>query len=34
VYSLNARGEKDLEEFWQTWSFLSEQLEQLRERKA
>ncbi len=34
VYSLNARGEKDLEEFWTTWSFLSEQLDQLREKKG
>ena len=34
VYSLNAQGEKYLEEFWRTWSFLSEQLEQLREREA
>jgi PadR family transcriptional regulator PadR len=34
VYSLNAQGEKYLEEFWRTWSFLSERLEQLRERGA
>ena len=32
VYSLNGQGEKELEEFWRTWSFLSEQLELLRER--
>jgi len=32
VYSLNAQGEKELEEFWTTWSFLSDRLEQLRER--
>jgi PadR family transcriptional regulator PadR len=31
VYSLNARGQADLEEFWRTWSFLTERLEQLRE---
>ena len=24
VYSLNARGRKQLEEFWRTWSFLAE----------
>ena len=31
VYSLNARGKKYLEEFWRTWSFLVERLEQVRE---
>jgi PadR family transcriptional regulator, regulatory protein PadR len=31
VYSLNAQGRKYLEEFWRTWSFLSERLEQLHE---
>ena len=30
VYSLNAQGQDYLDEFWRTWSFLSEQLEQLR----
>ncbi len=30
VYSLNARGQEYLTEFWRTWSFLSERLEQLR----
>ena len=30
VYSLNARGQEYLDEFWGTWSFLSERLEQLR----
>lgn len=30
VYSLNAQGERHLEEFWATWSFLAERLEQLR----
>jgi PadR family transcriptional regulator PadR len=31
VYSLNAAGQEYLTEFWRTWSFLSERLEQLRE---
>jgi PadR family transcriptional regulator len=31
VYSLNAHGRGSLEEFWRTWSFLTERLEQLRE---
>lgn len=31
VYSLNAQGSAHLEEFWTTWSFLVERLEQLRE---
>lgn len=31
VYSVNAQGQAYLEEFWRTWSFLSERLEQLRE---
>ncbi|TQK18025.1 PadR family transcriptional regulator PadR [Microbacterium sp. SLBN-154] len=31
VYSLNAAGRDSLDEFWRTWSFLSERLEQLRE---
>ncbi len=30
VYSLNAHGRDYLEDFWRTWSFLSEQLDQLR----
>ena len=29
VYSLNAQGREYLEEFWSTWNFLAEQLEQL-----
>jgi len=29
VYSLNAQGREHLEEFWRTWSFLTERLEQL-----
>jgi PadR family transcriptional regulator PadR len=31
VYSLTARGRAHLEDFWETWSFLSERIEQLRE---
>src|SRR3954467_6117641 len=31
VYSLNAPGQQYLEEFWRTWSFLAERLEQLRQ---
>ncbi len=31
VYSLNAAGQAQLDDFWRTWSFLSERLEQLRE---
>ncbi len=30
VYSLNVEGQLYLEEFWRTWSFLTERLEQLR----
>jgi len=30
VYSLNDRGRDHLDEFWRTWSFLSEQLDTLR----
>ncbi|MHA7262214.1 PadR family transcriptional regulator [Arthrobacter sp. TMN-37] len=33
VYSLNAQGREYLNEFWRTWSFLTERLEQLREGK-
>jgi len=29
VYSLNASGREYLDEFWRTWSFLTQQLEQL-----
>src|SRR4249920_2801167 len=29
VYSLNANGREYLKEFWRTWSFLTERLEQL-----
>ena len=31
VYSLNAHGHSQLDEFWGTWSFLAERLEQLHE---
>jgi PadR family transcriptional regulator, regulatory protein PadR len=31
VYSLNAEGRKQLEEFWRTWSFLAERIEKLHE---
>jgi PadR family transcriptional regulator PadR len=31
VYSLNTQGREYLEEFWRTWSFLAERLEQLHE---
>jgi PadR family transcriptional regulator, regulatory protein PadR len=30
VYSLNARGRAQLDEFWRTWGFLAERLAQLR----
>ena len=29
VYSLNDRGRDHLDEFWETWSFIAERLEQL-----
>lgn len=29
VFTLNAAGRAQLEEFWRTWSFLSERIEQL-----
>ncbi len=32
VYSLNARGAEVLEEFWNTWGFLVERLNELRKR--
>jgi PadR family transcriptional regulator PadR len=31
VYSLNAQGREYLDEFWQTWRFLAERLEQLHQ---
>ncbi len=30
VYSLNDAGRAQLQEFWRTWSFLQERIEQLR----
>jgi len=30
VFSLNAAGREQLTDFWRTWSFLSERIEQLR----
>jgi PadR family transcriptional regulator PadR len=30
VYSLNAHGREQLEDFWRTWSFLAERIDQLR----
>ncbi|QWT23720.1 PadR family transcriptional regulator [Subtercola sp. PAMC28395] len=30
VYSLNAEGEANLDEFWASWRFLTERLERLR----
>jgi PadR family transcriptional regulator PadR len=31
VYSLNPQGEAHLDEFWRTWSFLSERIQQLHQ---
>jgi PadR family transcriptional regulator, regulatory protein PadR len=31
VYRLNAAGQAHLDDFWRTWSFLAERLEQLRQ---
>jgi len=31
VFTLNARGREYLDDFWSTWSFLAERLEQLHE---
>ena len=31
VYSLNAQGQAYLDEFWKTWSFLAERLEELHD---
>ncbi|MBN9179107.1 PadR family transcriptional regulator [Microbacterium sp.] len=31
VYSLNAQGREYLDEFWRTWSFLADRLEQLHQ---
>ena len=32
VYSLNAKGQAYLEEFWRTWSFLTERIEHLHDQ--
>ena len=34
VYSLNQQGQAYLNDFWTTWSFLSDRLAQLRQREA
>ncbi len=34
VYSLNALGREQLGEFWGTWSFLSERIEQLHREQS
>jgi PadR family transcriptional regulator PadR len=31
VYSLNAEGRRALDDFWTTWTFLADRLEQLRQ---
>jgi PadR family transcriptional regulator PadR len=33
VYSLNAAGAEYLEEFWSTWTFLAERIDQLRHHR-
>ena len=33
VYSLNPQGREQLAEFWRTWSFLAERVEQLHDDK-
>lgn len=34
VYTLNAQGREQLSEFWRTWSFLAERIEQLHHQNA
>jgi len=34
VYSLNAQGREQLDEFWRTWSFLSERIGQLHDESS
>jgi PadR family transcriptional regulator PadR len=34
VYTLNARGREQLDEFWRTWSFLSDRIEQLHDQPS
>lgn len=31
VYTLNARGDEVLREFWRSWTFLTERIEQLKQ---
>ncbi|MEU5843579.1 PadR family transcriptional regulator [Rhodococcus sp. NPDC047139] len=31
VFSINAKGNEQLDEFWRTWNFLAERIEQLRQ---
>ena len=31
VYSINAQGREQLDEFWRAWNFLAERIEQLHE---
>src|SRR5215204_6571898 len=33
VYSINAQGRAQLGEFWRTWSFLAERIEQLHDER-
>jgi len=33
VYSISARGTEQLDEFWETWSFLAARLEQVRQEQ-
>lgn len=32
-YTLNTRGKKELEAFWEKWAFISERVESLKKRK-
>ena len=34
VYSLNAQGREELEDFWNTWSFLKKHIEQLNKNNT
>ena len=34
VYSINAQGREQLDEFWRTWSFLSERIEHLHREQT
>jgi PadR family transcriptional regulator, regulatory protein PadR len=33
VYSINTEGRQQLNEFWKTWSFLAERIEQLHDKE-